>query len=648
MSGNPVAALGHGPPDDPPAGFLSQTGALPGAALLSARSSALGGPSRLLSGSLAGGARFSLISLKPALAGLLVAGLVTGVSLVPLLGSTASEDRGAYASAPLVLVIGWGFIAAGVVAWLRRPRNGVGPLMTAVGFAWFLSSLIGSDVALLHTISLFGGLLWSALLIHLVLAFPSGRLQTRDERAVVWAGYGVATVLQVPPLLFAESAGLTCRHCPRNLALLDPSPGLAGALFTLQLLCAIGVLATGFALLVRRWRETTAPQRRALAPVLWSGGATALVAVLSLAADLGGFVTVSAGIDWAYLALFASIPFAFLVGLLRSRLHRADAVSELVKRLGQAPRPGGLRNALADALDDPSLSIVYWLPERECYVDASAQPVELPCQGSGRAARAIEHDGRRVAAIVHDPSLCEEPQLVSEAGAAAALGLERERLATELRARVEELRASRARIVETADLERRRLERNLHDGAQQRLVSLLLGLKLGRRRAHGTRVSDRSTASDALLDEVERELPAALAELRALAGGILPPLLSDLGLAAAVEQVAARSPISVEVEEVLAQRLPERLELAAYFVISEALTNTAKHARASRARVRIAETDGRLLIEVSDDGVGGAHPAAGSGLEGLGDRVGALNGRLELDSPAGQGTTLRAEIPCAS
>jgi signal transduction histidine kinase len=605
-------------------------------------------PAGLFPGSRTGTPPLPLTRVGCAFAGLVGIGLAMGVALVPLLGNMASEDRGAYASPPLVVAIGWGFIGTGLVAWLRRPGNRIGPLMTAVGFAWFLASPIGSDIPLLHTVGLFGGLLWSALLIHLVLAFPSGRLQTGRERAVVVAGYGVATVLQVAPLLFAESAALTCRRCPRNLALLESSPGLANALFTLQLLCAIGVLAVGCALLIRRWRNATTPQRRALAPVLLSGGATGLVAVLSLVADLAGFVAVSAAIDWAYLALFAAIPFAFLAGLLRSRLHRADAVSELVERLGQAPRPGRLREALADALGDRSLELAYWLPEQGRYVDVGARTVELPAQRSGRAATAIELDGRRVAAIVHDASLCEEPRLVSEAGAAAALGLEREQLATELRARVEELRASRARIVETADLERRRLERNLHDGAQQRLVSLLLGLKLARRPAQRMRISDRSTTAHALLDQVERELTAALAELRALASGILPPLLSDRGLAAAVEELSGRSPFRVEVEELPAERLPERVELAAYFVVSEALANTAKHARASRASVRVAQTAGRLLIEVSDNGVGGAHAAAGSGLQGLGDRVGALDGRLELESPAGEGTTLRAEIPCAS
>ena len=247
--------------------------------------------------------------------------------------------------------------------------------------------------------------------------------------------------------------------------------------------------------------------------------------------------------------------------------------------------------------------------------------------------------GRRVAAIAHDPALDDEPQLVRAAGAAAALALENQRLEAELRARIEELRASRARLVEAGDAERRRLERDLHDGAQSRLVALALKLKLARMKVEG------SSEAAALLDESSAELQASLDELRELARGIHPAILSDHGLAAAVRALADRAPVpvSVTVEE---GELPAPVETAIYFVVAEALTNVAKYAAASSADVAVRRRGAAVVVEIADDGAGGAEVAGGSGLRGLADRVAALDGRIELESPPGEGTTLRAEIPC--
>jgi signal transduction histidine kinase len=475
----------------------------------------------------------------------------------------------------------------------------------------------------------------------MMLAFPSGRLQTATERAIVAAGYLMTTVLHVAPILFTADNRPHCDNCAGNLALVDSKPGLADGLFTVQLLAFVGVVSLAGGVLVRRWGTASAPQRRALAPVLGAGGATGALVVLSAAAESVDLYGLSDAVDWAYLAAFASVPFAFLTGLLRSRLRRADSVSEFVARLGEASRPGELRGALADALGDPSLALAYWLPEQERYVDASGRAVELPAKGSGQVATEIEHEGRRVATIFHDAALCEEPELVRAAGAAAALSLENERLDAELRARLEELRASRERLVEAGDAERRRIERDLHDGTQQRLVSLLLNLKLARRGLDPGLVGP-------LLDGVETELGQALSELRALASGILPPVLTDHGLEAAVEELVGRSPVRAEISEMPLERLPGTVEVAAYFLIAEALTNVAKHAEATQAKVRVARDDGRAVIEVRDDGVGGVEPERGSGLRGLTDRIDALGGRLRLASPQGEGTTVRAEIPCGS
>ncbi|HEV2773753.1 MAG TPA: histidine kinase, partial [Thermoleophilaceae bacterium] len=417
-----------------------------------------------------------------ALAGLALAGVVVGVIAVwAALAGEGVANRGAEAFPPLVLTIGWGFVGAGLYAALRRPDNRIGALMTAVGFAWLLASLSSSSELLPHTIGLLTRTSWGGFLVHMMLAFPSGRLQTGTERAIVAAAYLMTTVLHAAPLLFTADNRPHCGDCAGNLAAVESQPALAQALYTVQLVAVVGVVALACGVLVRRWATASAPQRRAFAPVLGAGGATGALVALSAAAESVDLYGLSDAVDWAYLAAFASVPFAFLAGLLRSRLRRADAVSELVARLGEVRRLGQLRDALADALGDPSLELAYWLTDQERYVDASGRAVELPAEGSGQVVADIEHEGRRVAAIVHDASLCEEPELVRAAGVAAALSLENERLDAELRARLEELRASRERLVEAGDAERRRIERDLHDGTQQRLVSLLLNLKLARR-----------------------------------------------------------------------------------------------------------------------------------------------------------------------
>jgi signal transduction histidine kinase len=301
--------------------------------------------------------------------------------------------------------------------------------------------------------------------------------------------------------------------------------------------------------------------------------------------------------------------------------------------VGEAPGEAALRAALADALGDPTVALAYWLPESDRYVDALGHPVTV----SGAGWTEVELGGRRVAAIAHDPTLNDEPQLVRAAGAAAALALENQRLEADLRARIEELRTSRARLVEAGDTARRRLERDLHDGAQSRLVAVMLKLRLAQMKVEG------SAEALELLDEAGAELQASLDELRELARGIHPAILTDRGLEAALHALAERAPVpvSVSVDEV-----PRAVETAIYFVVSEGLTNVAKYARASSVTVVVRRDASGVSVEIADDGVGGADVAAGSGLRGLADRVGALDGRIWVESPPGEGTRLHAEIPC--
>ena len=378
-----------------------------------------------------------------------------------------------------------------------------------------------------------------------------------------------------------------------------------------------------------------------MAPILWSGIALLVLLAGSLTSQVAGGPDVVGNIfNLLGVVAFALTPYGFLFGIARSRVGRGGTVSDLLQRMGGEDRPS-LRELLADALRDRSLQVVYRLEDKQRWVDANGRPVTLPEDDDpARAWSPVERDGRVVGAIVHDRVLCDDPELVRTVAAAAGLAIENERLEAQLRARVEELRTSRARLVAAGTAERRRLERNLHDGAQQRLVALSLTMRLAQ-----SKLREHPDAAEKLMAGAQHELSLALEELRELARGIHPAILSDRGLPAALEALAGRSPVPVELAPPPRERLPASVEAAAYFVVAEALTNVAKYANASEARVSVARANGHAVVEVADDGVGGADPARGSGLRGLADRVAALDGRLELQSPEGAGTVLRAEIP---
>jgi signal transduction histidine kinase len=322
----------------------------------------------------------------------------------------------------------------------------------------------------------------------------------------------------------------------------------------------------------------------------------------------------------------------------------AAALRALTRSLLVTSLPAGapVRETLAQSLGDRTLSIAYWLPDRQVFVDERGHPVPLPEPGSDRAWTAVDYDGRRVAAIIHDVSLEATPELVQAAAAAASLALDNERLKADLRARVEELRASRVRIVEASNSARRRLERDIHDGAQQELVAMAVELRLLR-----NRVRDNPEAAE-LVERIEAKLSAALEELRELARGIHPAILTEQGLAPALESLASRAPLEIGCEIELPSRPPASVEAVAYFVVAEALTNVLKYAHTDHATIRARYEDDDLVVEMQDDGVGGADASQGTGLQGLNDRVGALDGTLELVSPPGAGTLVRARIPCGA
>jgi signal transduction histidine kinase len=574
-----------------------------------------------------------MIGLKRALWGIGLAGLAVGVVTIFLV---ANSDHDTEKVPTLILgpFIGWSFIGVGLYAWWRRPDNRVGALMTAVGFAFALSALFEATAPLPYTFGIVFGSFYAAVIVHMLLAFPTGRLEGRWSHWLTGAAYALAVAVPVGISLFRAGCDCGVANTPDNLLFISEHKTTADLIDILG--SALAVLMTlGVAvILFRRWQRASKVQRRSLGPVLWTGALFALGLGLSLIADIAGNNNGSA-LNGPGMICFILLPYSFLVGLLRSRYSRAGAVGQLVVRL--QGNSASLRDALAEALGDASLRLLYRRPGRQAWVDHDGRPVALPEAG----VTMLERDGEPIGAIVHDPALDEEPQLLQNAASAAALALDNERLAAELHARVDELEESRRRGMLAGMSERRRLERDLHDGAPQRLVALSLQLGLAR-----GQVDRDAAAAGRMLDAARDELRQALEELRELARGIHPAILTDRGLDAALESLVDRSPLPVAVDETPGERLPTAVEAAAYFVVAESLTNVAKYAGAHEAHVRVARHDGTAVVEVRDDGVGGADAAGGTGLRGLADRLAALDGSLEVMSPPGGGTVVRATIPC--
>ena len=568
-----------------------------------------------------------------------LAALAAGVGAA-LLAAGRVDEPYQTADAPLALLVGWTFVASGLVAWRQRPGNRLGPVMIFTGFAWFATFLTDAHAGWPFTLGTAIQSVYLVGFVYLVLSFPTGRLRGRADMALIAGAIALVTVVEWTSLLFSESHAVLCDRCPPNVLLVERNDGLASGLLQLQRITGVALALLTVVLLVRRWRAATAAERRSVAPVLWAGSATVVVLAVSIANDVVGEPLGQLG-KWALYCVFASVPIAVLVVLLQRRLARG-AVAGLVVELGERADGTDLRDALARALGDPSLDVAYWFPSGDRYVDRDGQRIELPGPGTGRTATVVERDGQPIAALVHDSALAENAELVRSVCAAAALTLENERLQAALRARLAELQASRARLVEATETERRRIERDLHDGTQQRLVSLAMSLGLAE-----SKLADDPGAAAPLVREARETLALALAELRELSQGIYPSLLTERGLGAALDDLCRRAALPATLDASLPVRLPQQVEAAAYFVTSEALANAAKHSHATEVRIRARLERGVLLVELADDGIGGAGTGSGTGLRGLADRVEALGGRLTLSSPPGRGTTIRAEIPCA-
>jgi PAS domain S-box-containing protein len=543
-------------------------------------------------------------------------------------------------------------MAAGLYAVSRQPASRFGWLLVLAGVVWAPTLLADSGHSVPYSIGRVAAWLVEPMLMYLVLAFPSGRLTTRLDRALFGAGLVLLVVLYLPTVLLVDhfvlpSPWTTCESgCPSNAFQVGGSEPavIANVVYPVRDIALVAVLVAITVVLARRMTQGTRLTRRTLAPVLSIAivrlALTAIYIVLRRAAPE------SSGTEAVGVIALLSTPalaIGFFAGLLRWRMFAVSAVRRLTTDFVGPASGARVRELLAVAFEDPSLEVVYWAPEPGRWVDIEGEPVTLPEAGSERGVTEVSDRGRRVAAFVHDRALADQPILSQVAGGFALVALENQRLEAELHSSLRELKESRARIMSAADKERQRIERDLHDGAQQRLVALGIKLELARRQAD----ADPGDGSE-LLREIGSDVDQALAEVRSLAHGVYPSQLAARGLADALRVAADGGVLEVSVSADGLGRHPHEIESAVYFCCLEALQNAAKHAgSASSVRITLTETaDEQLSFEVRDDGVGlPKRIEDGAGLDNMRDRIAAVGGSLEVGAAAGEGTRVAGLVP---
>jgi signal transduction histidine kinase len=544
------------------------------------------------------------------------AGVVTGTMVLALASNTL--DRPALRA----FLVGWivvPYVLSGILAWWRRPASRLGPLMLATGFAMAATALQWFEQPMLFSIGHLLDMLPAAMFLHVFLAFPTGRLARKPEQVVVAACYAAALGLQLVKIILGVN--------PANLFTITTQVSASNLVEGVQLSLVAALLLAGAVLLYVRSHDTGRGRHRPTSLLVEAFGLSLVMLALLYVAGLGAWPA----FETIRLITFASLglaPIAFLFALLDARLARGDVAGLLVEL--RADPTTDLQAPLARALRDPSLRLAYWLPQFGSWADQDGKEVALPTADEHRAVRTIYRDDEPM----------DEAELLDTVAATAGIALENGRLRAEASARLQELQRSRVRVFEASRQERQRLERDLHDGAQQRLVAVSLELGL---------LVESATADAEVRQRLARaknEVSASLEELRDVARGIYPAVLSDHGLAVALESLTARAAVPVELEIDFADRLPPAVEVAAFYVVSEALTNIDKHADATSATIRVRRTDAAVTVDISDDGVGGTETGEGSGLRGLADRVEALGGRFRTWTPATGGTCVHAEIPC--
>jgi signal transduction histidine kinase len=539
----------------------------------------------------------------------------------------------------LFLAVGLAFVVAGVTAWRSRPTRNPGVLLCISGWLWLASGVRRSSDPVAFTLGVTLTLMYQPPLLQLALSFPSGLLRSRAEKAgvtffyVSWLLAPVAGWAFFDPRLHIKVGESTSR----NLLLLWDSPALmdtvGNGVRTFQISVGVAIVVV----LIARWRAGTKAYRSAFLP-LWLAVIvkTAATVWVSLAViQVSGSLS-SEALLWQYPAT-AVVPLAVLFGLWRYRFARGS-LGDLMVEVGSAPVGDRLIAALRRSVHDPTLTLLRWSPDQAYFVDGNGVPRMLPDASTGRASMVLERRGVPVGALIFDEALQDQPQLLAAVRSATSLSLDNQQMEQQLRDQLIEVRRSRERIVTAGDSRRRQLERDLHDGAQQRLVAVAMELARAKRATELREVHN-------LVGLASVELSEALEELRELARGVFPPSLREKGLAGSLSALVERSSMPVELDFRTQHALPPHVEVAAYFICAEAVTNATKYAEAPSMRICIDGNESEMRMEITDNGIGGARPGPDGGLLGITDRAAALGGWLSIDSPGGKGTTIRAVLP---
>lgn len=573
-------------------------------------------------------------SLGSALA--VIGAVLAGVTVLVTAGYLSSGQAPAWAALRVVFgSVCYG--AAGLIAWWRRPSNSTGPLLVAATATWLVSAMVYVPGPVLAGIGTMTQLAPFAMLVHLLLAFPAGRLRSWPERTTALGTWAVCLILQAPAYLWTTQSG------PAGWLTVAERPDLVRTSSAVQSVIGSVFLASLALILIGRWRRVAPARRRALGVVYGYGLAAAIAIPV-----LGALAPKADALRDAEVLILAMLPVVLIVAMVRGGFARDGDIQELGAWLGRTPDSAAtLTAALAAALGDQSVRLGYRLTDGGPLTSSDGTPIDVESGDTASAAVDVEVHGRAVGAIFYDATLIPDPTTVRAAAEVIALAFDRERLAAALAANHREVERSRLRLVHSIDEERRRIAQNLHDGLQAELVLLAIqAQRLGS--SDGPSVDIASAATD-----LRARIDAAARGLRELVYQVMPPPLIERGLVAAMEDIVDRLPVPTRLLIEVPGELPQPVQSTAYFVIAEALTNAVKHARAHRLSVTVRQEAGMLAIAVEDDGIGGVRLDAGSasvqvggfGLTGIADRVDSLGGRLTIDSAPGRGTRIAAVIP---